>query len=209
MRHGGCPVCSPAHAGCRLGSTGCGIRQLESSVAVWVCRIAISSRPPSSPTTRSTQRPSTGPSPYSSSPSSTKNSVAAARSSTTMPTCSIRWIVMCSMVRIPGSSHGVVRRLKRPDLVLISTMLVRHPRPASRSVVARSPVGAAMRRVFEAAPRHVDHQAVRSGSASERPIRREAQGSGTARFGRVRQRDRLRRRVRTLVRHEQPIRGCA
>jgi hypothetical protein len=32
------------------------------------------------------------------SPSSTKNAVAAARSSTTMPTCSMRWIVMRSTV---------------------------------------------------------------------------------------------------------------
>jgi hypothetical protein len=40
---------------------------------------------------RSTQPPSTSHSPCSLSPSSTKNAVAAARSSTTMPTCSMRW----------------------------------------------------------------------------------------------------------------------
>ena len=71
---------------------------------VWICTppylhstIAISARTPSSPTTRSTQPPSTGASPCSLSPSSMKNAVAAARSSTTMPTWSMRWIVMrCS-----------------------------------------------------------------------------------------------------------------
>jgi hypothetical protein len=42
------------------------------------------------PTTRSTLSPSTGPSPSTLSPSSTKNLVAAARSSTTMPTFSKR-----------------------------------------------------------------------------------------------------------------------
>jgi hypothetical protein len=36
----------------------------------------------------------------------TKNSIAAARSSTTMPTCSIRWIAMCSMVTNLGSSRS-------------------------------------------------------------------------------------------------------
>jgi hypothetical protein len=48
--------------------------------------------------------------------------VAAARSSTTMPTCSIRWIVMCSMVRnqiraaVPGAAadDGFYPRRRRP-----------------------------------------------------------------------------------------------
>jgi hypothetical protein len=83
--------------------------EFDSSSRAWpsgVCSMAISDRTPSSPTTRSTQRPSTDPSPCSSSPSSTKNSIAAARSSTTMPTWSILRIVMCSMVRNPGSSRG-------------------------------------------------------------------------------------------------------
>jgi hypothetical protein len=44
-----------------------------------------------------------------------------------------------------------------------------------RSVAGRSPFVAAMRRLFESAPRHVGHQAVRSGRASGRPRRREAQ----------------------------------
>ena len=43
---------------------------------------------------------------------STKTSVAAGRSSTTTPTCSIRWIVMCSMVRNPGSSRCRARGLR-------------------------------------------------------------------------------------------------
>jgi hypothetical protein len=60
--------------------------------------MAICARTPSSPTMRSTQSPSTGVSSCSSSPSSTKNATASARSLTTMPTWSIRWIVMCSMV---------------------------------------------------------------------------------------------------------------
>jgi Pyrimidine dimer DNA glycosylase len=47
-------------------------------------------------------------------------------------------------------------------------------------IAGRSPVVAAMRRVFESAPRHVDHQVLRSGIASGHPLRREAQGSGTA-----------------------------
>jgi hypothetical protein len=55
-----------------------------------VSNIATSTRTPSSPTTRSTQPPSTGPSPSTLSPSSTKNVIAAARSSTTMPTFSKR-----------------------------------------------------------------------------------------------------------------------
>ena len=79
---------------------------------------------------------------------------------------------------------------------------------ADPSVIARSWVDAAMRRVLASAPRPVDHQAVHSGSASGRSRRRAAQVSGTARSGRVRRWDRLRRRVRTLVRHERPIRGC-
>src|SRR5262249_44854569 len=56
--------------------------------------IAISHRTLSSPTIRSTQRPSTGISPSSSIPSSTKKAFAASRSSTTMRTLSIRLSVM-------------------------------------------------------------------------------------------------------------------
>ncbi len=82
------------------------LRQLEPS---GVSTIAISARTPSSPTTRSTQPPSTGPSPYSLSPSSPKNAVAAVRSSTTMPTCSMRWIVMRWTVRHGGPSYNVPR----------------------------------------------------------------------------------------------------
>src|SRR5215210_4735286 len=50
------PVAAPARRGVKL-------RQLEPSVAVRVCTIALSARTPSSPTTRSTQPPSTGRSP--------------------------------------------------------------------------------------------------------------------------------------------------
>jgi hypothetical protein len=81
-----------------------------------VCMIAMSARTPSSPTTRPTQRPSTGPSPYSTSPRSTKNSVAAARSSTTMPTCSIRRIAMCSIVQDSGRGARRWEETSRPHL---------------------------------------------------------------------------------------------
>ena len=65
---------------------------------------------------------STGPSPCSLSASATKNAVAAARSSTTMPTCSMRWIVMRSTVaeRRPQLQRlSVANRLvgTRPPLV--------------------------------------------------------------------------------------------
>jgi hypothetical protein len=66
-----------------------------------------------------------------------------------------------------------------------------------------------MRRVFASVPRHIDHPAVRSDSALGRPLRRGGQRSGTVRSGRARRLDHLRWRVRTLMRHERPIRGCA
>jgi hypothetical protein len=69
------------------------LAQLELSVAVRVRIIAMSDRTPSSPLMRSTVGLSSVASPSSSSPSSTKNAVAVARSSTTMPTWSSRWIV--------------------------------------------------------------------------------------------------------------------
>jgi hypothetical protein len=113
-----CPGCLGDAGACRLSPWFDGEWNFVSSsrpLPSGVCSIAASARTPSSPTIRSTQRPSTDPSPCSTSPSSTKNSVADARSSTTMPTCSIRWIVMCSRVRnqirsaVPGagpSSRG-------------------------------------------------------------------------------------------------------
>jgi len=57
------------------------------------------------------------------SPSSTKKAAAAARSSTTMPTCSMRWIVMCWTVATPRPSYSVPRLrdrwgLARSQLVL-------------------------------------------------------------------------------------------
>ena len=71
-----------------------------------VSTIALSVRTPSSPTTRSTQPPSTCHSPCGLSPSSTKNAVAAATSSTMMPTCFRRWIAMHSTVATrPQGGH--------------------------------------------------------------------------------------------------------
>ena len=111
-------------AACRLPLRDDGAWYFVSSSRPWpstVCIIAISARTPSRPTTRSTQRPSTGTSACSSSPSSRKNFVAAARSSTTMPTCSIRWIVMHSIVANPGwpldlqSVRGVFRPMSRAE----------------------------------------------------------------------------------------------
>src|SRR6266496_3152611 len=60
--------------------------------------MAMSTRWPSSPTMRSDHSPSTVILPSSSRPSSTKNATAASRSSKTMPTLSIRRIVMPSSV---------------------------------------------------------------------------------------------------------------
>jgi hypothetical protein len=105
---------------CRLSPWFDGEWNFVSSSRPWpsgVPTIAISARTPSSPTTRSTQPPSTGPSPYSLSPSSTKNAVAAARSSTTMPTCSIRWIVMRSTVRSRAVQEAPRAGIRRPASV--------------------------------------------------------------------------------------------
>ncbi len=66
-------------------------------------------------TMRSTQPPSTDHSPWSLSPSSTKNAVAAARSSTTMPACSIRWIVMRSTL---AERRPQLQRLSVADRLL-------------------------------------------------------------------------------------------
>src|SRR5437899_9588790 len=77
--------------------TAVGVWNLSSSIRPWpsgVRIIAMSLRTPSSPTTRSTDCPSTVASPSSSRPSSAKNAIAALRSSTTMRTLSIRRSVM-------------------------------------------------------------------------------------------------------------------
>jgi len=84
-----------AFAGAFFGSTpsGFGLRNCISSSRLWpsgVRIIAMSTLTPSSPTTRSAQRPSTVISPCNSRPSSTKKATAAGRSSKTMPTLSIR-----------------------------------------------------------------------------------------------------------------------
>src|SRR5437868_4354477 len=65
--------------------------------------MAISTRMPLSPVTPSAQSPSTGARPSSSRPSSAKNSMAASRSSTTMPTLSMRLTVMMSPWRFSGA----------------------------------------------------------------------------------------------------------
>src|SRR5215216_5745568 len=66
------------------------LRQLNSAVAVRGPHHGDVGTTSLSPTTRSTQRPSTGASPSSSMPSSAKNALAASRSSTTIRTLSIR-----------------------------------------------------------------------------------------------------------------------
>ena len=68
-----------------------------------VCSITMSACTPSSPLMRSTKLPPTDASPSTSSPSATKNAVAAARSSTTMPMCSRRWTVMNGLRPAPAA----------------------------------------------------------------------------------------------------------
>ena len=66
-----------------------GVWNVDSSTRPWPSGVrtkAMSARTPSSPTSWSTHSPSTVASPSSSRPSSTKNAIAAARSSTTTPT---------------------------------------------------------------------------------------------------------------------------
>src|SRR5207248_2641941 len=76
--------------------------------------IANATRTPSSPTTRSTQPPSTCPSPCSLSPSSPKNAVAASRSSTTMPRAPCAGL-SCARPGVSDVSHA--GRLDRLDLL--------------------------------------------------------------------------------------------
>src|ERR1044071_1640672 len=71
-----------------------------------VRRITMSARTPSSPFMRSTEPPSTDVSPSNSSPSATKNALAAARSSTTMPMCSRRWTVTNGLWPAPAARGG-------------------------------------------------------------------------------------------------------
>src|SRR5499426_197747 len=88
--------------------TAAGAWNLSSSSRPWpsgVRIIAISHRTFSSPTTRSTQRPSTGISPSNSIPSSTKNAFAASRSSTTMRTLSIRLSVTSFLPHLTGDAR--------------------------------------------------------------------------------------------------------
>lgn len=120
---------------CRLSSWLEGVWNFVSSSRPWpsgVCTTAISARTPSSPTTRSIHRPSTGPSPCSSSPSSTKNSVAAVRSSTTMPTWSIRWIVTMPDGKDSPVESGDTRP-ERPSHVFMPTTA--HPTSTFREPI--------------------------------------------------------------------------
>ena len=78
---------------CGLGPIAAGVWYFVSSSLLWpsgVRIIAMSLRTPSSPTVRSAQRPSIWALPSRSMPSSVKKAMAASRSSTTMPTLSIR-----------------------------------------------------------------------------------------------------------------------
>src|SRR4051812_49412279 len=77
--------------------------------------MAISTRMPRNPVTPSAQSPPTGARPSSWRPSSVKNPTAASRSSTTMPTLSIRLTVMS---QIPASfSQDLIHRLALCKLI--------------------------------------------------------------------------------------------
>src|SRR5690242_486830 len=89
------------------------MRNRESSSRLWpsgVRIIAISTRWSPSPVTRPAHSPSIIPCPSSSRPSSTKNAIAAGRSSTTMPTLSIRSIATGDDLYL-----GFPRAFDRPD----------------------------------------------------------------------------------------------
>src|SRR6185503_19401225 len=73
--------------------------------------IAISTRWPWRPVTRPDHSPSIGIRPSRTRPSSIKNSMAASRSSTTMPTLSIRLTVMLSLVALTGIDAAVSMRI--------------------------------------------------------------------------------------------------
>src|SRR5213596_3131126 len=94
-------------AGALSGSalTAGGVWNFVSSTRLWpsgVRIMAMSARTSLSPTTRSTQRPSTGASPSSSIPSSAKNALAASRSSTTMRSLSIRNNLLFAVIFLLG-----------------------------------------------------------------------------------------------------------
>ena len=109
---------------------------------------------------RSTERPPPDHSPSSSSPSSAKNSIEAARSSTTMPTCSIRWTVMRAMVRTRFGPRPPQRRVRQNEAAcwrptaserrLSCVYVPRTSRGASRPRSSRSGWGA--RRAQEREP---------------------------------------------------------
>src|ERR1700729_3613946 len=72
--------------------------------------MAISTRWPASPVTRPTHSPSIVARPSSSRPSSRKKSIVSPRSSTTIPTLSIRLSAMCRLYKMsPGCNNGTLR----------------------------------------------------------------------------------------------------
>src|SRR5258705_5254725 len=111
-------------AGAPSGSalTAGGVWNFVSSTRLWpsgVRIMAMSARTSLSPTTRSTQRPSTVVSPSSSIPSSAKNALAASRSSTTMSTLSIRSNLLFAVIHYPvGKDESALPLLGRPAIRL-------------------------------------------------------------------------------------------
>src|ERR671930_130333 len=118
-------------AGALSGSalTAGGVWNFVSSSRLWpsgVRIMAMSARTSLSPTTRSTQRPSTGASPSSSIPSSAKNALAASRSSTTMRTLSIRNNLLLRCGR-PEHVSLPVDRVDQADGVAVVHLLTELP----------------------------------------------------------------------------------
>src|SRR4029077_367048 len=113
--------CRPSVLGggfCGLAPIAAGRWYFISSSLPWPSGVRISAmslRMPSSPTARSAQSPSICASPSRSMPSSVKKAMAASRSSTTMPTLSMRWIVMswAGLWSGPGP-QGVMLQRQRP-----------------------------------------------------------------------------------------------
>src|SRR5213083_669154 len=125
-------------AGALSGSalTAGGVWNFVSSTRLWpsgVRIMAMSARTSLSPTTRSTQRPSTVVSPSSSIPSSVKNALAASRSSTTMRTLSIRNNLLFPVITIlprfgrPENVPLPIDRVDQADGVAVIHLLAELP----------------------------------------------------------------------------------
>src|SRR5207249_3951412 len=111
-------------AGALSGSalTAGGVWNFVSSSRLWpsgVRIMAMSARTSLSPTTRSTQRPSSGASPSSSIPSSAKNALAASRSSTTMRTLSIRSNLLFMVIFVSSSSESSFNTFREKEVSCI------------------------------------------------------------------------------------------